>query len=658
MVWPVPPLAVTSANGFPAEAVRLFADRAAATAPGFELTPGNTDAVAAICRALDGIPLAIELAAARVRALSVEQIRMRVADRFGLLTTGHRAAAPRQRTLRAAIDWSYDLLTPREQTLLRRLSVFAGWSLEMAEQVCTDTLVPSAAILDTVAALVDKSLVVREPEVLGQARFRLLDTIREYAAEKLAQAGEVAAVRHRFRDHVLAVAERNFAIGMALVAAPWQDRVDVFRRYDVDAGNVWLVLGECLAEGDVAAGLRLCTAVRPCLLVRGEFALGFEWLDAFLARPEADGVAPEIRGQALIGRAQLSMPRDPGGAEGPARAGLELCRAAGDTFWTAAGLNLLGEIAVHTGRPDDADELSLEATGIAEGAGDGWNEGWSLGIRAAIAGVRGDITEATRLASASIAVMRSIDHRWGIARAQLGLGDLARMRGDSADARRMYTEALGYLREIGARPEIARCLSGLGRVALDLDDTETARSCLAESLQMARDIGSHIGTARGLTACAVLAEHEGDTERSVLLAAAAAGLRATAGLPRPSATTRAERYQAAAQRLGDGAVALLWSRGLALSTEAAIELAIGRPGPAAGRAGAAGAAAGSPSLTGGLTPRELEIARLIAGGLSNKAIAAELVISPATVARHIANIMSKLSFRTRAQIAVWISDRR
>ncbi len=255
-IWQVPPLAVAAAGGAVAEAVRLFTDRAAAIAPGFTLTPANADAVAAICRSLDGIPLGIELAAARVRALSVEQIRMRVADRFALLTTGDRAAAPRQQTLRAAIDWSHDLLTAGEQALLRRLSVFAGWSLEMAEQVCTDELVPRSAILDTVAALVDKSLVVREPEALGQARFRMLDTIREYAAEKLALADEATTTQHRFRDHTLAVAERNFAVGMALVPAPWRDRVDVFRRYDVDAGNVWLVLGECLAEGDVATGLR------------------------------------------------------------------------------------------------------------------------------------------------------------------------------------------------------------------------------------------------------------------------------------------------------------------------------------------------------------------------------------------------------------------
>ena len=652
-VWQVPPLAVGSADGSASEAVRLFAERAAATAPGFALTPANADDVADICRSLDGIPLAIELAAARVRALSVEQIRMRVADRFGLLTTGDRAAAPRQQTLRGAIDWSHDLLTKREQALLRRLSVFAGWSLEMAEQVCTDDLVPAAAILDTVAALVDKSLVVREPESLGQARFRMLDTIREYAAENLTSAGEATEIQHRFRDHTLAVAERNFAVGMALVPAPWQDRVDVFRRYDVDAGNVWLVLGECLAEGDVATGLRICTAIRPCMLVRGEFALGCEWLDAFLALPEAADVAPGIRGQALIGRAQLTVPAEPADAEPSARSGLDLCRAAGDLFWTAAGLNLLSEIAIHTGRPDEAETLSREAATTAEANGDGWNTGWSLGIRSVIAAVRGNMPEAAQLASASIDVMRAINHQWGAARAQLSLGDLARLRGDLDGAQRMYADALGYLREISARPEIARCLSGLGRIALELGDAEAAREHLAESLRLCRDIGTHIGMARGIESWAALASHEGDAERAVMLAAAAGALRATTGLP-PVPRARTDRYLAAADHLDDGATALLWARGLALSPEAAIELALGQypKSPRPQRAAA--------NLTppGELTPRELEIAALIAAGRRNKAIAAELVISPATVARHVANIMAKLDFRSRAQIAAWITGRR
>src|SRR5215468_5193988 len=276
-VWQVPPLSVAPAelNGTEDanryEAIRLFADRAAASLPGFAIGPANAEVVASLCRALDGMPLAIELAAARVRALSVEQIAERLGDRFALLTTGHRTAPPRHRTLRATIDWSHDLLKPEEQVLLRRLSVFAGWSLEMSEKVCTDPDIPAPGILDLIAALVDKSLVVVDSEVLGQARYRLLDTIREYAVGRLAEAGEAKAFQLRLRDYTLAVAERSLAIGLARVPAPWSARV-----------NVWQVLSGCLADGDAETGLRICNAIRPCWLVRGTFAEGGEWLSSYL----------------------------------------------------------------------------------------------------------------------------------------------------------------------------------------------------------------------------------------------------------------------------------------------------------------------------------------------------------------------------------------
>lgn len=640
-VWPVPPLTVVPEQSS-SEAVQLFTERAMAASPGFALTNADAQTVAELCRRLDGMPLAIELAAARVPALSVTQILERMTDRFRLLTTGDRTA-PRQRTLRAAIDWSHDLLTTAEQVLFRRLSVFAGWSLEMAEQVCSDEPLPAADMVGLLAALVDKSLVVREPDVLGQARYRMLDTIRDYAAGKLAQSGETAATRRRLRDYVLRVAESNFAVGMALAPASWQDRVDVFRRYDADASNVWQVLGQCLADGDVENGLMICTAVRPCLLVRGEFALGREWLDAFLAAPGASEVAPVIRGAALIGRAQLSVSVDPAAAEPAAAAGLELCRAAGDAFWTAAGLNLLSEIAVHTGRADQAESWGQEAMSIAETAGDEWNKGWALGIRAAVAGVRGRTQDAAELAASSIAVMRNIEHYWGVARAQLGLGDLARLSGDLAAARERYAEALTYLREVNARPEIARCLSGLGRVAADLGATGLAREYLAESLRLSHATGTRIGVARGLEAFAALAVRTAEPERAALLTAASSALRDAAGLP-PLPSAQAERYLAPARALGAGAVARLWARGAALPAEAAVDLALAAAPPEA-----------SPSSS--LTPREMEIAAAVASGRSNKAIADELFISPATVARHIANIMSKLGFHSRTQIATWTIER-
>lgn len=663
-VWPVPPLPVSPQLS---DAVRLFTERAVAALPAFTLLPSNAEPAAEICRRLDGIPLAIELAAARVRALSVPQILDRLTDRFALLTTGERDAPPRQRTLRAAIDWSHSLLDHRERILLRRLSVFTGWSLDMAEFVCADASLPAAAILDLLAALVDKSLVVREPDALGQARYRMLDTIRAYAAEKLAEAGERDFFRGRLRDYVLAVSERNFAVGMAIVPGSWRERVEVFLRYDVDASNAWLVLGQCLADGDPETGLRIAAAILPCMLVRGEYAQGCEWIDAFLALPGARSVPPGVRGTALIGRAQLTISLDPAAAEAPARAGLELSRAAGDTFWTAAALNLLSEICGHTGRGEEAETLGRAALALARASGDRWGEGWALAILAVVTGPHDGIRPAADLAAESIRVMREIDHYWGLARAQLVLASVARLRGDHADARERYADALRYLRELDARPDIARCLSGLGRVALEVGDTVTAREHLAESLRLARATGSRIGVARGLEAFAALALRTGDRERAITLAAAAGSLRETAGLP-PLPAPRVARYLSAPVSRSSPPVdpSALWSQGRALTPEAAITLALtpgtdSVPAPSAARALSCPPAS-PPRLpaagqTAALTPREMEIAVLVASGRGNKAIAGELFISPATVARHVANIMRKLGFSTRTQIATWILTR-
>ena len=673
-VWQVPPLSVAppgpmenAEDAVRYEAIRLFADRAAASLPGFTIGPANAAAVAALCRALDGIPLAIELAAARVRALSVEQIAERLADRFGLLTTGLRTAPPRHRTLRATIDWSHDLLTGEEQVLLRRLSVFAGWSLEMAEQVCADKDIPATAVLDLLAALVDKSLVVVESEVLGQARYRLLDTIREYAAARLDEAGETKTFQLRLRDYTLAVAERNLAIGLARIEAPWSARVDVFRQYDAEIGNVWLVLSGCLADGDAETGLRICNAVRPCWIVRGTFAEGSEWLASFLDL-DAPGVPPQVRGGGLIGRAQLTLSTDPALARSLAEEGLALCRDAGDEFWIASGLNLLAEAALHTGQTGDATERADEALSAAQSAGDGWNEGYALGIKAAIAGVKGNLREAQQLAKSSIAVMRRIDQQWGTARALLGLGDLARVRKDPGDARRQYLEALVILREIDARPEIARCLAGLGRVAMDLGALALARQHLTESLRLSQSTGARIGVARGLEAFAALATREEQPELAVRLTAAASGLRDVAGLPALSGT-RTERYLASARHLGENTIARLWTQGLAMSSDEAVALALRAgqgPGPGphstGGRDIVALTALGSDQVAsappGALTPREREVVALVASGRSNKAIAEALFISPATAARHVANILAKLGFRSRAQIAAWATDKR
>ncbi len=366
------------------EAAQLFADRAAAARPGFAITERNAMAVAVICRALDGVPLAIELAAARVTVLSAEQIAARLGDRFTLLASGDRTAPPRQRTLRATIDWSHDLLSPAEQTLLRRLSVFSGWSLEMAEQVCADGRLATEDVVGLLSGLVDKSLVVVEPEVLGQARYRMLDSIRAYAAQRLAEAGESAATQLRLRDYTVAVCERNEAVGMATIPSGWPMVVAVFRRYDVDVGNLRQVLSSCLAAGDAEAGLRICAAVRPSWIVRGSFDEGESWFARFLGLGR-QGVPDPVLGTALIGRAQLVLPNDPASAQEWARGGLELCQSGGLLIWAATAQNVLAETAMQTGQLAESAQWAAKALATAREAGNAWNEGYALGTQATLA---------------------------------------------------------------------------------------------------------------------------------------------------------------------------------------------------------------------------------------------------------------------------------
>jgi predicted ATPase/DNA-binding CsgD family transcriptional regulator len=670
-VWQVPPLTLPDPGAAQTpdelrryEAIRLFGDRAEASLPGFELESANLAAVEALCRSLDGVPLAIELAAAWVRVLSVEQIVSRLDDRFRLLTSGDRTAPPRQRTLRAAIDWSHDLLAEPEQVLLRRLSVFAGWSLEMAEHVCPGGDLAAGDVLDLLAALADKSLVVADTAWRGQTRYRMLDTIREYAASRLAEAGETEAVRQRLCAYSLRETERLMRTGMGLIRAPWSTTIETFRRFDEDNGNLRLVLSHCLRAGDADTGLRVCTAMAPVWIVRGAFAEGAEWFDSFLASG-APAVADAVRGPALVGRAQLALAGDPAVAEAGALAGLQTCRAAGQDFWAASACNLLTEVALHAGRTEDATAWADQALATARAAGDRWNEGYALGTMAGAAGQRGDLDGARRLGEEALAVMRDIDQQWGLARTQLGLADLARLTGDPEGARRRYEEALAILSVLGARPEIARCLAGLGRIAVEQADLALGRQHLTQSIGLSRATGSRIGMIRGLEAFAALAVREERPDRAVQLAAAAAALREAAHLPARSAA-RTERYLAAAQGLGQDAVRRLWAEGSGLDASAAVELAMAPPpaGPAAGVApsppappatGQDGAAAADAGAAGGLTPRERQIAALIAGGHSNRAIGDELGISPATAARHVANILLKLGFSSRAQIAAWAS---
>ncbi|MFC5746462.1 ATP-binding protein [Actinomadura rugatobispora] len=649
-VWRVPPLE-------PAEAARLFEERARAARPDFTAGGG---AVEEIGRALDGVPLALELAAARVRVLSAEQIAHRLADRFRLLNAGDRTAPPRQRTLRAAIDWSHELLGEEERVLLRRLAAFSGWTLEQAEAVCADEVLGADEVLDLLAALVDKSLVTVGAEVAGEVRFRMLDSVRRYAAERLDAAGEAAAVRTRHRDALLEAAERHGEIGIAEQAAPWAARVELFRRYDAELGNLRGALSWSLENGDIEEGLRICTALRTYWIVRGQAAEWAEWTDRFLER--GDGLPAPVRGPALAGRAQLAVGgRDFAQARAFAEAALEPCREAGDDFMTATALVTLAEADTRAGRLAEAAARLAEADALAAQPGQEWNRAYGSIARGYLRIREGRLREAREPLESGLETMRGIGQLWGAAHALIGLGRLDEARGDRPAARAHYGEALPILREIGARPELARALAGLGRVALDQDDPGAARAALTESLRLSRSTGIRLDISRALDAFAELAAREGDPAGAVFLGGAAAALREAAGRA-PDAGARFERELEPLRReLGEPLVAQLWAEGRAATLDEAAGRALREPDPAgtAAAAPAAPAAPVTPPVTppSVLTAREREIAQLVARGLSNRAIAAELVISPATVARHVTNILAKLGFGSRAQVAAWAVDR-
>src|SRR5579864_2949774 len=660
------------------EAIRLFAARAAGARPGFALTEENAAAVARLCRTLDGIPLGIELSAARVRALSVEQIADRLRDRFQLLDSGDRTAPPRQQTLRATVDWSYELLDGPEQTLLRRLAVFSGWNLDMAEQVCSDDIIPADAVLGLLISLIDKSLVVLDGEAAGDARYRLLDTIREYAAERLAAAGEQDALAIRHRDYVLALvegtADRMFRRG----EPPWPVRRAIFRRGLAEYGNFRLALATSLAHGHIDEGLRLCAGLRYIWVPHGDQREAASWFDRFLAA-DAGQVSPRVRGRALAGRADIAFDlQEYDVLLRSAQQGLELSRACGDDFAVPTALRALGQAALRAGRVGDATALIDEAVAAAEAAGNDWETGIALAARAAIAVRQAKLKAAQRSYEAALEVL-SDNVRWGVAQVQYGLGTVARARGDADMAVQHFEDATEIFRELDAWPEVARCLAGVGWTALSRGDLDLAENRLAEALRANQAAGQRLGIARGLEAFAALAAARQQPERAARLAGSACQLRESLGHPAGLGSRVEEVLELARGRLGAAAAAALFAAGREMTSEQAVAYALApqAQGPGHGLAAPAGPAEpGEPAWTAPallaavvsprhaadgpltrvaspLTPREYEIVLLIARGLSNKEIADELVISPATAARHVANILGKLGFSSRTQVASW-----
>jgi predicted ATPase/DNA-binding CsgD family transcriptional regulator len=664
-VWRVPPLELPGPAGelgagelIRSEAARLFAERAAAARPGFALDAANGAAVARLCRTLDGIPLAIELAAARVGALSVEQIAARVGDRFQLLAIGDRTAPQRQQTLRATVDWSYELLTGPEQLMLRRLAVFSGWNLEMAEQVCADETIPADQVLNLLAALIDKSLVTLDAEVEGDARYRLLDTIREYATDRLDASGEVLTMRLRHRDYLLRLLEGIVDSAFVRGDPSWPERVSMYNKAWAERDNLRAALSFCLEQGDAERGLRLCWALRSPWVVHGDIAEGVGWLDRF-AGLDGDVSAP-VRARVLSLRAELAFEQQDYALAGEcAQAALDLLRVLG-AAGRASPLRLLALASLRAGRHQEALAQARAAVDAGRADSNIWDQGLALAARAAIFARMGLLDEAQQAFTEALDVLRD-NNRWGSAQTEYGLGRLAAARGDHGAALRHFRDALAVYRILDARPDIARALAGIGSVALAQGDLALASSSLTESLQLSLATGQRLAVARGLEAYAALASAGGDPAGSARLAGTAFALRRALGQDPAARPGAADLLGPARRELGAEAAAALFAEGEDMSPLQAFRLAapgnVGSPADSAGPGGPAQeAAVPRPRSASGLTGRELEIATLVARGLSNRGIADELVISPATAARHVANIFSKLGFSSRAQVAAWVAQ--
>jgi predicted ATPase/DNA-binding CsgD family transcriptional regulator len=596
---PVPDAAEPLAQLRQNEAVMLFVERAAAASGHFELTAANQAAVAGLCRRLDGLPLAIELAAVRTRALGPGQILDRLSDRFGLLTGGSRAALPRHQTLRTAIEWSYDLLTLAERTLLTRLCVFAGWfTLDDVEQVCCFGDVPTARALDLLSSLIDKSLVIKK-DTGGAACYRLHETMREYARLKLLEAGEDDAVEQRCADYYLSRCAHFAAEGRyrLLEWLAWTE---------LEIDNIRAVLRRYTDHEDSQRGIVLATSLIWYWITRGT-AEGVRWLDELLPR-EAKPAAPSW---AYFARGFLAvLQNDPAAARPVLEHAVTAARAAGHKGALSESLAMASIAANMAGDRASSRRLLDEARVAADGLDD-------LG--------------ATLMTYQAQALNGLHD------------GDLGAVRSAASQGTRLSREA-GDLYSLGMM------LLNQGFAALMSGDLRESGQRLAEGLRIARQLDDRVAQCHLIGALGCCAARSREPRLAAQLFGAMENLRAEAGatINAGMAPALVQATTSVTAALGPPKFATEFQVGQQLSRDAVVRLALGEAAPPTVAASDHGGA-------GVLRQRETDVARLVADGLSNKEIGARLFISERTVESHIRNIMNKLGFNSRAQIAGWMA---
>ncbi len=650
-LYPVPPLALPAAGLSVDEirqvdSVRLFVERARNIVPNFSLTPDNAESISSICRDLDGIPLAIELASARVNVLSVKQIQERLDRRFELLVSTTRADE-RHRTLRAAIDWSFELLSSSERILLQRLALFAaGFTLSAAEAVCGWGSIQGDAVLGLLTSLVNKSLVVAEMLQSSEARYRMLETIRQYALEKLTASGEEAQLRDRYLDVFVARSEEIAPKLSGAYQRLWMTWLEG------ELGNLRAALTWSLASGRIEAGLRLVNALFEFWFFRSYQRDGQTWFERLLSAA-GDDVPIALRAQAYSIVCHISWQvGDHAAGKAQAEAGIALAKQAGEAGKYSLAFSMVG--LAH----------NLRATGDYAAAFDvgqryieimrSWNSpaemAESLAIHAINATAAGKRDLGRQFLDESVAIIREVGGNTHRAAEVLKLlGDLARGEQAYVEARQLYEQSLSIYRELEPTPDVAGVLIGLAHSDLHLGQVEHAHALLNESLMAQRAVGNERGMAECLLGFGALAAVQGLPTQAVRLLTVAVTWAAESILEAYPGERLAyrEALAAAQTELTDQAFKDAAREGRTLTIDQAIDLALALP------LVRETTPLGAQVEPGGLTAREREVVFLIAQGKSNDEIADTLVLSKRTVEKHISNIFSKLGFTQRAQIVRW-----
>jgi predicted ATPase/serine/threonine protein kinase len=574
--FPVPPLALPDPKSMPPldalsrlPAVALFVERARAVKHEFALTKENASTVAAICSRLDGLPLAIELAAARIKLLSPPSMLTRLESRLNLLTGGARDLPSRQQTLRGTVDWSYGLLNPAEQTLFRRLAVFTGGcTLEGVEAVCDTKGDLGIDVLDGMTSMVDKSLAQHAEQADTETRFRMLSTIREYALERLAESHDESATRRAHAAYYLVLAEE----GAQDVAAhsEWLDR------FEIEHDNFRMALDYLIKTGDAEWGLRLGTALFRFWETREYLTEGRDALARLLAM-EGTATRPKLRARLLFAAAVLAGEQgDYACAQQLFEESLDTCVDLKDNRGVAVALNALAVNARDRGDFPAAALLFERCVAIWKDLGDSADLARALSNLASVKKLQGDYARASSLYDECLAMFRKAGDEAGVAWTLNYQGDVAREKADFPAARSFCEQSLAAFRQLRDGWGIASALSDLACLSCDQGNNAESRRLYGESIKMFQELGHKRGIARVLEYLAANAAAQSNAVQALHLAGTAAALRQRLGVPlAPAEAPRLEKALEFARRaLGNAAGTTAWMEGWSMPVEQAVQEAL------------------------------------------------------------------------------------